>query len=168
MKSRPRSVERDVAKCIQDIQRVWYPNAVITRIPVLGRTGPDIWPGPMGLAIDVKSRLSMSKRIMAQGYYTLFMEDGNQDVYIGCRLENLVELLREQRLYIKVVPANKALLDWWKHMDEWSQANGRLTSAVVTHIPGTWIKNATIWFLETQFDILRNKLEMLNDAKNDG
>ncbi len=55
MKARPRCVERSVAEALSSIL-----NTPVERIPVLGRTGPDLtYHPPLNLIVDVKSRINV-------------------------------------------------------------------------------------------------------------
>ena len=64
MKARPRRVENRVAEVLTEKFRAMGVDCLYERIPVLGREGPDLtWEknNPLGLAIDVKSRLEISR-----------------------------------------------------------------------------------------------------------
>src|SRR5512139_3927572 len=58
MKQRPRRVEREVASLLSDFFRS-IGCSPVERIPVLGRTGPDMTINEVGLVVDVKSRLEV-------------------------------------------------------------------------------------------------------------
>ena len=62
MKARPRRAEREVARHLSSFfEALGLP--AVERIPVLGRTGPDITWNEFKLIVDVKSRLSVPKGI---------------------------------------------------------------------------------------------------------
>jgi len=59
MKARPRYVERKVALYLTDNLFAPLGFDPVERVPVIGRTGPDLAVNGSGLAIDVKSRLEV-------------------------------------------------------------------------------------------------------------
>ena len=73
MKQRPRRVEREIAKRITLVSEIVGADAVL-RIPANGRTGPDIEINQLGLVMDVKSRESISKKMMVTKP-TIFNQD---------------------------------------------------------------------------------------------
>ena len=85
MKARPRSVERKVAAFLSRyfVQLGLSP---VERIPVLGRSGPDITSNEWGLVIDVKSRLEVPKTPFTE-HPTIAFDDELH--FIGTRLRDL-------------------------------------------------------------------------------
>ncbi len=137
MKARPRSVEREVAAFLT--QLLSDAGNPIERIPVLGRTGPDLtYHPPLRLIVDVKSRLKVPASHLAGTCCPFETEDG----LYGIRLEEL--------LYLPVFgttdhPASKTVTDWWKHMDAWTKANEPTgISALILHRPRMPIGHATV------------------------
>ena len=61
MKARPRSVENRVANMLNDVFAAM--DCSVQRIPVLGRSGPDISLNELQLVVDVKSRLEVPKAL---------------------------------------------------------------------------------------------------------
>ncbi len=127
MKQRPRRAEREVAALLSEFFLSIGCSAV-ERIPVLGRTGPDISINELGLVVDVKSRLEVpigafSDRVV---HY--------QGIYWAVPLAKLSDLLISEG---EEVPFKSKLVDaWYAHMDEWTkthQADG--ISAIVLHRP---------------------------------
>jgi hypothetical protein len=137
MKSRPRSVENRVADAMNShFSRLGMSS--VERIPVLGRTGPDLSINEMGLAVDVKSRIEVPKAI----FFPLgecFRFDGMTAV----RLTNLYCLWEDftlenptDRMPALLDYSSKTIRDYLAHMDEWTQAhepNG--ISCIVLHRP---------------------------------
>ena len=120
MKGRPRSIERKVAEILsrEFVDHGWSP---VERIPVLGRTGPDITINEAEFVIDVKSRLEVPKTILVpKGKILCVFGD-----LIAFRLENINGLFHKIEMdgWIKsihsVVP--KVVRDYYDHMNEWTQ-----------------------------------------------
>jgi len=139
MKSRPRSVERNVAayltQLLSDNGKITSP---LHRIPVLGREGPDIsYDKNVKLIIDVKSRLKVPACMLA-GKSELLLAD------LFCfRLEDLLKL--PHMGVTRSVEASKTVRKWWDHMDEWTRTNepGGI-SAIVLHRPQMPIGHSTV------------------------
>ncbi len=134
MKPRPRSVEREVSECLSEIY-LRHNYSPVKRIPVLGRTGPDIEINETRFVIDVKSRIAVPQsHLLGNGVMGMFGE------YVGVRIS---ELERESFMSRSLRPS-LLVLAWLKHMDEWTLAympNG--ISVVILHRPKTKIANAT-------------------------
>ena len=62
MKARPRAVENRIAEAL-NVHFEYLGLAPVERIPVLGRTGPDLTTNEMNLVVDVKSRLEVPKEL---------------------------------------------------------------------------------------------------------
>ena len=153
MKARPRSVERKVAAYLSTyfVAVGWKP---VERIPVLGRTGPDISINESGLVIDVKSRLSTPKAIIIQPNTELEFEDG----LVGIRLAELDHLFCPQAYRRAAARSFKSILDWWSHMDEWTRIEAPdAVSALVLHRPGMDIKNSLVVIHSDQRSVLYGK-----------
>ena len=146
MKARPRRIEREVA---EHLSRIFerYGFSPVERIPVLGRTGPDISINELGLVIDVKSRQSVPACFrfnrIADGY------KGNPiSVHAGKYMAaNLLDFPQVAFYYDKVFKrtVSSVTVDkWYDHMDEWRLENmPDGISALVLHYPGSRIGNAT-------------------------
>jgi hypothetical protein len=150
MKARPRGVENKIAEHLSAFfaSRNWAP---VERIPILGRTGPDITINESKLVIDVKSRIEVPKSaIAASGAITDY---GNG--LIGCRLDQIAFLFDEVYPIRFRARPTKVVMDWWKHMDEWTQENcpGNV-SALVLHRPGNGTHNTTVVIHSQQRSIL--------------
>jgi hypothetical protein len=134
MKARPRKIERQVAEHLNE-QFALLGMQPVKRIPILGRTGPDITTNEARLVIDVKSRLEVPKLALPpeQVIYR-FPND-----LIAIRLENFGALLRRKTgefAWDYRPLASKTVTGWYEHMDEWTQEE--MTdgiSALVLHKP---------------------------------
>lgn len=139
MKPRPRSVEREVAEFLS---RIYQANGYspVKRIPILGRTGPDIELNETGFVIDVKSRLAVPQSHMLKaGTLGRFGLGASAD-YIGVRLS---ELGRESFKGYDIRPS-KMVWDWLCHMDEWrSEQLPNGISVIILHKNRTRVANAT-------------------------
>ncbi|HZW02481.1 MAG TPA: hypothetical protein VFF68_01040 [Anaerolineaceae bacterium] len=133
MKARPRRIEREVAKYLTEVF-----GEPFERIPVLGRTGPDLSVNHTRLVIDVKSRLSIPKGIYPpNGQLTLFGVGG----LVGCRLADLACIHTIDR-FCQMEPY-KCVQQFYAHMDQWraEQLPDGIT-ALVLHRPGMKIAGA--------------------------
>jgi hypothetical protein len=113
MKSRPRSVEREVAKHLSEyfIKKGGSP---VHRIPILGRTGPDISINEFGWVIDVKSRLQVPQHFITPG------------MFIYANLFSVpLETLEKETTVWKADKGEPSVLvkRWFDHMDEWTKEN---------------------------------------------
>ena len=150
MKARPRSVEREVADYLS---RIYRNNGYspVNRIPILGRTGPDLEINEANLVIDVKSRIAVPQSHML-GRSKL----GRFGEYVGVSLFSLgSELLKPQDVRPSVM-----VRDWLAHMDEWTREfrpNG--VSVIILHKPRTKIANA-IFIVKT--DDWRNVCKIIS------
>ena len=135
MKARPRSVERAVAEYMTELYKI---NGLspVKRIPILGRTGPDIEINDAKIVIDVKSRIAVPKsHILPKSRFGRFGD------YVGIRIESFIskDFTRGEDIRPSIM-----VRDWLDHMDEWTQEfmpNG--ISAIILHRPGMKIANAT-------------------------
>ena len=127
MKSRPRRVENRVAAELSH----WFTEiglSPVERIPVLGRTGPDITINELGLVVDVKSRLEVPKSVFG-GFVVQFGD------LIAAPLRCLPELARPYSLVVPR-PERKIVADYYAHMKEWVDAKYPSgIAALVLHRP---------------------------------
>jgi hypothetical protein len=128
MKARPRSIEREVAKRLSAFfATVGLPP--VERIPVLGRTGPDLSWNDAKLIVDVKSRIEVPKTIFWDEPAVL-----TKDGLLSVRLDALPALTPA----VKPMPIGKyiSVAEWYAHMDEWTRQNvPDGISALVLHRP---------------------------------
>ena len=150
MKGRPRRVEREVAKYMSKFYQ-FIDMSEVERIPVLGRTGPDIDVNEMKLAIDVKSRKSVPKGVQVKD--NEIVSDGD---WYGCRLDQIHNLLMPELIFRREVKPSKMVTDWLDHMDEWTQTNEEADiSGLVLHRTGSNIGNAL--FLIRQLEVFYDR-----------
>lgn len=137
MKGRPRSIERKTAEHLTAIFATLSLSPV-ERIPVLGRTGPDISLNELQLVIDVKSRLEVP--IGYTNQIAVIQRYGGD--LLGVRLDNFPLLFTEEpEVYstISSVLVNR----YYSHMDEWTQSDCPSGyTALVLHRPKMSVGNA--------------------------
>lgn len=123
MKQAPRRAERTIAEILTKKLSVYDP---IFRIPVLGKTGPDLTINEFNLVVDVKNRLEAPK-----GYFLPYPAQFGD--LIGSPISEM-ELLAGEIL--EVGPISKTVNAWFAHMDEWrSKYHKRGITAIVMHRP---------------------------------
>lgn len=151
MLSRPRSVEREVARHLTNISEpLGY--APIYRIPVLGRTGPDLTTNELGLVVDVKSRIEVPKGIISKH---ICATDGK---YFTCPIERLLE----EPLRLEVInAAHSVTVDrWFNHMDEWRvRYMPQGITALILHRPKMPLGKAVLVISITIVEELCQKLQ---------
>lgn len=132
MKPRPRSVEREVAEFLSHLYQI-NGYSPVKRIPILGRTGPDIEVNETKLVVDVKSRIAVPQsHLLKQG------ELGRFGDYVGVRMCEHGNELKPRDIRPSVM-----VKDWLDHMDEWTKENVPSgISMIVLHRPGMRIANA--------------------------
>lgn len=129
MKARPRSVENRAAEAVSaHFAALGLPG--VSRIPVLGRAGPDLGWNEMKLIIDVKSRKEIPKAI----FFPLtvpFCFDG----MAAARLANL-NTLWEDHPAAPLDFSSKIIRDYLEHMEEWTREEcPEGISCVILHRP---------------------------------
>jgi hypothetical protein len=138
MKRRPRRVENKVAEHLTEFSQR-YGHSPVERIPVLGRTGPDVTINELRLVVDVKSRVKVPKCALA-GRRQIIQMDG----LIGVRLGEIEELFQFDHEIIER-PTSDPVQRWYAHMAEWLPENCRGgIPALVLHRPNTDTRNATL------------------------
>ena len=148
MKARPRRVEREVARHLNEL----FSDAgmsPVERIPVLGRTGPDITINECGLVIDVKSRKEVPKLILpAQGQV---LRMGN---LISFRLSELMDVISAKELEMEWTGNSVIVQRYWDHMNEWTLTEREMPSVtcVILHKSGARmpIGNSSVIILEKE------------------
>ena len=135
MKARPRAKERRVAEILSK-EFVACGYKPVVRIPVLGRTGPDISLNELKFVIDVKSRIEVPQSVyVPRGACVVHFEAYD---LVGFRLENFGGLLHgEIHQYERFLRHGQMtnVVKWFKHMDEWTKANepDGITTLVLHH-----------------------------------
>jgi hypothetical protein len=137
MKARPRAVENRVADAMNEHFKKLTVSPV-ERIPVLGRTGPDITLNELGIVVDVKSR----KEVPSSIFFPM-INVFRFDLFHAVRLQNLDQFWVEWDSSPQAFPeppmldfASKMIRDYLAHMEEWTHehaADG--VSCVVLHRP---------------------------------
>ncbi len=129
MKSRPRSVENRVADMLNE-HFLALNMSEVERIPVLGRTGPDISINEMKLVVDVKSRIEVPKSI----FFPLLVPF-EFDGMTGVRLKNMTSLW-ETDISAPLDISSKIIRDYLAHMEEWTVKKCKDgISAIILHRP---------------------------------
>lgn len=135
--SRWKSVERETAYLITSLVSDIGMSAV-SRIPILGREGPDITINELELVVNVKSRLKIPKWIYAPD--DKFFHYGD---LVGFRLKHLMKLTtlsasEDCRCW-------KQLTDWYDHMEQWTKDEHPTgITAIFLHRPRMPIGNMTV------------------------
>ena len=160
MKARPRRIENRVADEINRALDV-YGIPLTKRIPVLGRPGPDLEPIKVfDLAIDVKSRLSVPKSMLAH-------DNGVMMTWpiCGVKLVNLDKFVSMSIGTTVFDDCSTVVHGWLQHMDEWVKENMEDgIAALVLHRPGTHVRNATLVIFEKDWSRLNDKYKQhVND-----
>ncbi len=136
MKARPRAAEREIGRYLSNLTSALGMDE-FERIPILGRTGPDLTINQSMLVIDIKSRLECPKRYFVDTP-TAFKE------LIALPLH---QILTFDGMYIEKDYSSKMVQSYWSHMDEWTQKkepDG--ISAIILHRPHLAYKNSVIIF----------------------
>lgn len=127
MKQRPRRVEREAALLLSKFF-LSISCSPVERIPVLGRTGPDITINELGLVVDVKSRIE----VPVGTFYDRPVSFG--DGYSAVPLANIQDLLTSEGEPVSF--KSKQVDAWYAHMDEWTQTHQPDgISALILHRP---------------------------------
>jgi hypothetical protein len=136
MKARPRSIERLVAEYLS--REFFTPHGLspIERIPILGRSGPDLSTNELGLAIDVKSRIEVPKSLFFPASCPFLFTQSPKDAtyFVGVPLRYIATLYGST---LGTLDYHSQLVErYWKHMDKWTreyQPDG--ISAIILHRP---------------------------------
>jgi len=142
MKSRPRSVEREVAKYLSEVF-VTLGYSPVRRIPTTGRTGPDISINEARFVIDVKSRIEVPKMMVVPDGHVLRYNH----FLVALRLKHLSDLLHgtANLTFVEWDEYSRTVEDWWRHMDEWTQENEKdAITTLILHRPRMLISNAAL------------------------
>lgn len=118
MKPRPRSVERKVAEYLSK-EFADLNLSAVERIPVLGRTGPDISINELGLVIDVKSRLEVPKTYFIVEDCILDFMDKNH--LIGVRLCDFKRIFDPEFKTNYSKFSSVLVKNYYEHMQEWTK-----------------------------------------------
>jgi hypothetical protein len=131
----------------------------VERIPVLGRTGPDITTNELGLVVDVKSR-----REVPTGYFhpnaCLF------GVLVGVPINRIMLLANDCPR--EVSDFTSVLVErWYAHMDEWRKAHfPRGISALVLHRPKKPIGKSMLIIHQSSVEELKCQIQTLQSTNH--
>jgi len=152
MKHRPRKIEREVAEHLSRffVSRGWAP---VRRIPVLGRTGPDIEINESGFVIDVKSRKEIP--------VTALVKKGQIGDYgnglMAVRLDEIEKLYTDELPNV-TLSTSKKVTRYWEHMDEWRREHcPEGITLIILHRPGRHVHTSTAVFHSEQRSVLNGK-----------
>jgi hypothetical protein len=153
MKPRPRSAEREAARHLTQFF-THFGFSPVERIPVLGRTGPDLTMNELGLVIDVKSRREVPQNVFpAAGYCRVL----NRDL-ASIRLSDLAAAVAEDLPRVHVRPDLKTVQDYYDHMHTWTLANlPDGMTALVLHRPGMRFGSAAFVTTFSNLERIRNR-----------
>jgi len=132
MKARPRHAENAISKILTEIFAQFEMDAV-ERIPILGRTGPDITINQSKLIIDVKSRLECPKKFFVDTP-TKFTE------FFSIPLHSI-----PFTEYSTKAGHSKMVHDYWHHMHEWTlerEPDG--ITGIILHRPRVAYKSSVL------------------------
>ncbi len=115
MKQRPRHAENKIAEILNHIF-TQHGLSPVERIPILGRTGPDLTTNEAGLAIDVKSRKACPIKHFRAAEKT---GKASCDSYCAFTLDRLPQTLIEKRGGYGTFPESKLVTGWLDHMRAW-------------------------------------------------
>ena len=129
MKARPRFAENKIAELLSE-QFALIGIPPVERIPVTGRTGPDIsFHDDFPLIVDIKSRIQCPKGYF--GWSAFETED-----HVGIEMDILHSIGCGFLVIKGMVNQSKIVDDWLKHMDEWRLEHyPQGISAIVLHRP---------------------------------
>lgn len=126
MKARPRRAERKIAEILSDFFSL-YGYSPVERVPVIGRTGPDLQINDFELIVDVKSRLEVPKGVI----FDRLVCFGD---YFAVPLEMLGELPISEAE--PVLFSSVQVDQYYNHMDEWTvKHHPSGITALVLHRP---------------------------------
>lgn len=184
MKGRPRRIEREVALHLSKYLATLGMGPV-ERIPVLGRTGPDVdvFPG-LQIAVDVKSRKAIPKSYKLYGKHIQTWVDPHEEWdgwrQIGCRLCDLDLLFDAENVSMHLERRmSSTIAAWLNHMSQWcgievvKEAGKPMVvsepdniPALVLHWPGTPVKNSTFLIYEPHRSLIDDRRrECLNNLQ---
>lgn len=156
MKSRPRGIERRAATLWSEACKPW--GSEVLRIPVLGRTGPDIEINELMVAIDVKSRKETPKLALPAKGESIKTPD-----YMVARVENLPEILdgtwKPKRT--SLIRSSVIVAGWLDHMQDWVDKHPDQAETAALIVGKTGMPVGTYGFVITP-DNLRRLHERLN------
>jgi hypothetical protein len=154
MKPRPRSAERRVAELLSDFF-ISIGASPVERIPVLGRTGPDLTINEIGLVVDVKSRLEVPVT-----YIWSFprIHNGLAVIPLG-----ILDMIIEKKVIPNEHKHHSVQVDrWFAHMDEWTKVHKPDgITALVLHRPKVPFGISQLIIRYSQLPILEERCQLM-------
>jgi hypothetical protein len=128
----------------------------VERIPILGRTGPDIVINELKFVIDVKSRLEVPKSILPGPREIFWSKD-----LIAFRLDDapMIQKQAEEGGYFIITPClncQKSVRGWYDHMDEWTKVHCKEgVTMLVLHKPRLPVGHSAIVIKINDFERIK-------------
>lgn len=159
MKPTPRRAEREVAAILSEVF-TQYGLSPVERIPVLGRTGPDITINEFKLVLDVKSRKSVP-----QAYFTAVPLHLYEHLLIPLNDLSLVGRIYQDRTRRR----SKVVTRWLDHMDEWRQEHcPDGISGLILRCPGMPFGNSVLVIYSHQLEEYKKRWKIALSRKCQG
>ena len=147
MKSRPRTAENKIADQFSNVF-IKYGYEPVIRIPVLGRTGPDLTINETKLVIDAKSRIQTPVSFIIP----CFVTHGNLLALPISKMDTLCFYDPQPVEY-----TSKIIGDWLDHMNEWTVKNvPDGISGITLHRPKLAFDKAVLVFYKSDLERFRN------------
>ena len=171
MKGRPRRIEREAATRLSlFFSDINLPK--VERVPVIGRTGPDIQVNEFGLVVDVKSRKKVPKGILVGSGEIKFITGVPFDTetkahhMVGVRLGEINLLVSEEDVPRSARKGFVSVSRWMMHMDKWTkkhQPDG--ITALILHRSGTYVDHSTFLVFEKDLEVFNDRYKRF--SRND-
>jgi len=150
-------IEEKVARHLSDIFSD-VGEEPVARIPILGRTGPDISYNDIKLIVDVKSRNEVPKSSIAVKGEVL--EFGDMIGFCISDLNGLADLTP------LTAPPSVLVSNWLSHMHEWTvEHEPEGISCIVLHRPGMPVGKSTVIIHSKERNKLCQKMRSLSPVK---
>ena len=147
MKQRPRSAENKIAALFTNVFTL-YGYAKVERIPILGRTGPDLTINEAKLVIDAKSRLETPESLIIP----CFVSHGEVLAVPVCKMDWLTKFDPQPVNYL-----TKTVEGWLDHMHEWTTENmPDGISGIVLHRPRLPFEKTVLVFYKKDLERFRS------------
>ncbi len=152
MKPRPRRVENQIAAHLSE-QFLSLGYSPVERIPVLGRTGPDITVNESKLAMDVKSRLEVPKLLWETRALNGIVR--RSPGLLCLRVSRFAGLFApDVQISEYVLPPSKLVTAYLEHMKQWADEMNSIP-AVILHRPRMNTANAVFVMYESDLSRLK-------------
>lgn len=151
--------EREIAKVLTKQLSEVGKGFEITRIPILGREGPDLtYPNPFHLVIDVKDRGECPKglfKIVDQDpslYYHIRYDETIQLRWFVCRLDHWIDIVQDPTSHfswfhsIAHYPHSTTINRWLDHICAWEGRKAGDAGALILHRPRMRYAHSVVLF----------------------